>query len=73
MQEKFEHIWDSQEFGTNYSIAIMGRNKDHTKESNKAWVNFTTPDCSYFYPNDLTKCVTIIFLELPKSVQYSVP
>jgi hypothetical protein len=34
----------------------MGKNKDHTRESNKEWVNFTTPDCFYFYPNDLTKC-----------------
>jgi hypothetical protein len=54
--EKFEYIWDYQEFGTSYFFAIMGKNKDHTRESKKAWLNFTTPDCSYFYPNDLTKC-----------------
>ncbi|GFG30519.1 hypothetical protein Cfor_03996, partial [Coptotermes formosanus] len=57
LREKFEHIWYYKEFGTKYTIAIMGKNKDHTRESNKEWVNFTTPDCFYFYPNDLTKCV----------------
>ncbi|GFG36566.1 hypothetical protein Cfor_06183, partial [Coptotermes formosanus] len=55
--EEFEYIWNSQEFGTSYSIAVMGQNKDQTRESNKAWLNFTTPDCFYYYPNDLTKCV----------------
>jgi hypothetical protein len=55
-QEKFEYIWDYQEFGTNYSIAIVGTDNYHTREGNKAWLHFTTPDCFYFYPNDLTKC-----------------
>ncbi|GFG36568.1 hypothetical protein Cfor_06185, partial [Coptotermes formosanus] len=47
--EKFEYIWNSQKFGTSYSIAIMGKNKDHTRESKKAWLNFTTPDCFYYF------------------------
>ncbi|GFG36565.1 hypothetical protein Cfor_06182, partial [Coptotermes formosanus] len=54
--EKFQYILDSQKFGTSYSIAIMGKNEDYTRESNKAWLNFTTSDCLCYYPNDLTKC-----------------
>jgi hypothetical protein len=55
-QEKFEYIWDSQKFGTSYSIAIMGTDEDYIRGSYKAWLNFTTPDCLKFYQNDITKC-----------------
>jgi hypothetical protein len=54
--EKFEFILDSQKLETNYYIAVIGTNKDSTRESNKSWLNFSTPGCLSYYPNDLTKC-----------------
>jgi hypothetical protein len=54
--EKFEFILESQKLETNYYIAVIGTNKDSTRESNMSWLNFSTSDCFSYYPNDLTKC-----------------